>query len=429
MDIFKINGGKRLEGEITVSCAKNAILPIMAASILGNSPSRFFNAPKLRDVYTMLEILNALGAKTSFQNNTIEIDPRAMNKREAPYELVKKMRASICLLGPLYAKYGEAKVSMPGGCVIGPRPIDIHIKGIKALGAECEVEHGYILLKGKPRGGEVFLGGRFGSSVTATANILMAACLAEGTTRIESAAMEPEIQDLANYLNLMGAKISGIGSYFMQIEGVKELHGVDYTVIPDRIEAGTFMIAAAITQGDLLIKGCRLRHLSALVDKLYEAGVSIKENKEGVRVSCKKRPHSVDIITLPFPGFPTDLQAQMMSLLALSNGISVITEKIYPERFIHISELNRMGANICLEGPTAIIKGVPALSGAPVMASDLRASAGLLLAALVAEGQSIIERVYHIDRGYDHIETKLNNVGASIIRENPVKAATNNDNE
>lgn len=429
MDIFKINGKKRLQGEITVSCAKNAILPILAASVLANTPSRFFNVPKLRDVYTMLEILNALGAKTSFENNTVEIDPRTMNKKEAPYDLVKKMRASICLLGPLYAKYGEAKVSMPGGCVIGPRPVDIHIKGIKALGAECEIEHGYILLKGKPRGGEVFLGGRFGSSVTATANILMAACLAEGTTRIESAAMEPEIQDLANYLNLMGAKISGIGSYFMQIEGVKELHGVDYTVIPDRIEAGTFMIAAAITQGDLLIKGCNLRHLSALVDKLLESGVSIKENRDGVRVTCKKRPQSVDIITLPFPGFPTDLQAQMMSLLALSSGISVITEKIYPERFIHISELNRMGANISLEGPTAIIKGVPSLSGAPVMASDLRASAGLLLAALVAEGESIIERVYHIDRGYDHIETKLNNVGASIVRENPNKISQNNENE
>ena len=424
MDIFKITGGKKLEGEIQVSGAKNAVLPILCGSILADTPSIFRNVPRLRDVFTMLEILNSLGAKAAFTDeNTVEVDPRGINKYEAPYEMVKKMRASICVLGPLFGKFGMAKVSLPGGCVIGPRPVDIHIKGLKAIGAECSVEHGYILLKGKSKGGSLFLGGRFGSSVTATANIIMASVIGEGTTIIESAAMEPEIQDLACYLNKMGAKITGIGSYEMQIEGVKSLSGIDYSVIHDRIEAGTFMLASAITQGNLFVKGARVEHLRALIDKLLEAGISVKPEKNGIRIIATQRPKSVDIITLPFPGFPTDLQAQMMALLSLSDGISVVTEKIYPERFIHIAELNRMGANISLEGATAIIKGVPSLSGAPVMASDLRASAGLLLASLVAEGESMIERVYHIDRGYEQIEKKLNAVGANIVRDNPNKGA------
>jgi UDP-N-acetylglucosamine 1-carboxyvinyltransferase len=390
----------------------------MCAAILGQSPSVLKNVPRLRDVFTMIEILNALGAKAEFtEEHTLEIDPRTIHSTEAPYELVKKMRASVCTLGPLFAKFGNAKVSLPGGCVIGPRPVDIHLKGMKALGAEISVEHGYILIQGKPVGGEIFLGGRFGSSVTATANMLMAATLATGQTVIESAAMEPEVSDLAHFLNSMGARIAGIGSHVLTIEGVSTLQGAQYSVIPDRIEAGTFLIAAAITQGELWVKDADIRHLRALIDKLREAGIQVQKENNSIYVRATKRPHAVDIITLPYPGFPTDLQAQMMALLSLSDGISVITEKIYPERFIHISEMNRLGANIALENSTAIIKGVPKLSGAPIMASDLRASAGLVLAALVAEGESTIERIYHLDRGYERIEEKLSSLGAKIIRE------------
>lgn len=418
MDSLKIIGGTPLRGEVSISGSKNSVLPLLCAAILGQSPSIFKNVPRLRDVFTMIEILNALGAKADFTDeHTLEVDPRSIHSTEAPYELVKKMRASICILGPLFAKFGNAKVSLPGGCVIGPRPVDIHLKGMKALGAEISIEHGYILIQGKPVGGEIFLGGRFGSSVTATANMLMAATLATGKTVIESAAMEPEIADLANFLNLMGAKISGIGSHILTIEGVSTLQGKTYSVISDRIEAGTFLIAAAITQGDLLIKDAEIRHQRALIDKLCEAGVQVQKEKNSIRVRSTKPPHAVDIITLPYPGFPTDLQAQMMALLSVSDGISVITEKIYPERFIHISEMNRLGANISLENATAIIKGVPKLSGAPVMASDLRASAGLILAALVAEGESTIDRIYHLDRGYERIEEKLSSLGAKIFRE------------
>ncbi len=416
MDIFKITGGRRLEGEITISGAKNAVLPIMCAAILGDTPSVLRNVPDLKDVKTMIDILTSLGSKITFEKGTLTINPKGINKFEAPYEMVKKMRASVCVLGPLFAKYGIAKVSLPGGCVIGPRPIDIHLKGLKAIGATCTINHGNIILKGKALGGEVFLGGRFGSSVTATANILMASVLCKGETIIDSAAMEPEVVDLANFLNKMGAKISGIGSHALTIKGVKKLHGCDYTIISDRIEAGTFMIAGMITQGDLFLRKANANHLRALIDKLIETGAIIKEYKNGIRITANKRPVSTDIITLPYPGFPTDLQAQMMALLTISPGMSVITEKIYPERFIHIAELNRMGANISLEGPTAIIKGVKALSGAPVMASDLRASAALAIAALVADGETTIERVYHIDRGYEQIEKKLCHVGAEITR-------------
>ncbi len=418
MDALKIIGGTKLQGEVTVSGSKNSVLPLMCAAILGQSPSVLKNVPRLRDVFTMIEILNSLGAKAAFTDeHTLEVDPRSIHSSEAPYELVKKMRASVCTLGPLFAKFGAAKVSLPGGCVIGPRPVDIHLKGMKALGAEIKINHGYILIQGKPVGAEIFLGGRFGSSVTATANVLMAATLATGKTVIESAAMEPEVSDLANFLNTMGAKISGIGSHVLTVTGVPTLQGATYSVIPDRIEAGTFLIAAAITQGNLLVQGVEVRHQRALMDKLWEAGIQVTLEKNSLRVKASKRPHAVDIITLPYPGFPTDLQAQMMALLSLSDGISVITEKIYPERFMHISEMNRMGANISLENSTAIIKGSPALSGAPVMASDLRASAGLVLAALVAEGESTIDRIYHLDRGYERIEEKLSSVGARISRE------------
>jgi UDP-N-acetylglucosamine 1-carboxyvinyltransferase len=417
MDYFKVTGGIPLSGEITVSGAKNAVLPILCATLLGDSPSILRNVPRVRDLFTLLKILEALGARYAFlEPDTIMIDPRGVNSFEAPYEMVKQMRASVCVLGPLFARHGYAKVSIPGGCVIGPRPIDIHLKGLHSLGARCTIEHGNVILKGAVRGAEVFLGGRFGPSVTATANILMAATLARGTVVIESASMEPEIQDLAHFLNRMGARISGIGSHQLEIEGVRRLEGAEYSVIPDRIEAGTFIIAAAMTRGNLVVKRARLDHLRALVDKLEAAGIRIRETESGLHVASRKRPNAVDVITLPFPGFPTDLQAQMMAMLSLSRGISVITEKIYPERFMHISELNRMGARISLEGATAVIKGVSNLSGAPVMASDLRASAALVLAALVAEGESVIDRVYHIDRGYEHIEQKLSNAGARIRR-------------
>ncbi|MBN2143296.1 MAG: UDP-N-acetylglucosamine 1-carboxyvinyltransferase [Candidatus Aureabacteria bacterium] len=418
MDVFKIQGGVPLKGEVTVSGSKNAVLPLMCAALMGDSPSIIRNVPRLRDVFSMIEILNSLGAEAEFiEDSVLRIDPYSVNKYEAPYEQVKKMRASICVLGPLFGKFGEARVSMPGGCVIGPRPVDIHLKGLKALGAEITIEHGYIVAKGKPVGGEIFLGGRFGSSVTATANILMAAVLAKGRTIIESAAMEPELGDLAQFLNRMGAKITGLHSHVLQIEGVSRLHGIEYSVIADRIEAGTFMLSAAITQGDVFVRNAQVRHLRALMDKLILSGIQVNEEKDGIRVVSELRPKSAEIITFSFPGFPTDLQAQMMALMSVADGISVITEKIYPERFMHISELNRMGAEISLEGSTAVIKGVSTLSGAPVMASDLRASAGLVLGALVAKGESLIYRVYHIDRGYEQIEKKLSDLGAVIIRE------------
>lgn len=419
MDYFEIQGGKQLNGEVSISGAKNSVLLILCAALLGKSKTILKNVPHLNDVITMIEILNSLGAKTEFiKKNMISVDPSGLNKSEAPYDMVRKMRASICVLGPLLAIFGKAKISLPGGCVIGPRPVDIHIKGLTSLGATCSIKHGYMNIKGSNLHGEVFLGGRFGSSVTGTANILMASVLSNGTTYIESAAMEPEIQDLAVFLNKMGAKISGIGSHLLQIKGVKSLNGVKHTIIPDRIETGTFIIASAITKSEILLKNTSIHNIRAITDKLTGIGIKIKATKEGIIVLKSKILQATDIITLPFPGFPTDMQAQVMALLSISEGISVVTEKVYPERFMHISELNRMGASISLEGSTAIIKGVKALSGAPVMASDLRASAALVLAALVAEGTSTIGRVYHIDRGYENIEKKLSSLGAKITRKN-----------
>jgi len=418
MDKIVIQGGKRLVGTVQVSGSKNSSLPILAATILGDSPSLIKNVPPLSDVDTMVQILEFLGARVSFPaEGQILIDPRGITNTVAPYDLVRKMRASICVLGPLLGRFKKVKVSMPGGCVIGPRPIDLHLKGIEALNARVDIEHGYVVVRA-PRlsGNDVFLGGRFGSSVLATANVMMAAVKAKGTTTIESAACEPELVDLADFLNKMGARIEGAGSHIIKIHGVSKLQGAEHTVIPDRIEAGTFVIAAAITKGDVKVRGARADHLHALLDTLKQIGVKVQRTGEEMRVTATGELKVVDVITLPYPGFPTDLQAQMMALMSVTKGISVITEKIYPERFMHVSEMNRMAANISLEGQSAIVKGVQTLSGAPVMASDLRASAALVLAGLVADGETEISRIYHIDRGYHKIEKKLSALGAKIKR-------------
>ncbi len=418
MDKLVIEGGRRLEGSVTISGAKNACLPILAATLLSDDRSVIRNIPALRDMSTMLKILKNFGVGVRQEGDSITVEPKGYSKYVAPYELVSTMRASISVLGPLIAKRKKAQVSFPGGCIIGPRPIDIHLKGLTALGAKIRVEKGYIVADGKNlRGTHIYLGGHFGSSVLATDNVMMAATLAKGVTIIENAACEPEVADLASFLVKMGAGIKGYGTPRIIVEGVNKLHGADHSVIPDRIETGTYMLAAAITKGDITLKNAKLEHLIALADKLAEAGVLVKRVPNGVRVRYVKKLKPTYVTTLPYPGFPTDMQAQFMSLMTVTEGISVITEKIYPERFIHISELNRMGANILLEGPCAIIKGVKSLSGAPVMASDLRASAALVLAGLVAKGRTEVNRIYHLDRGYEMLEEKLAKLGARVWRE------------
>jgi UDP-N-acetylglucosamine 1-carboxyvinyltransferase len=418
LDRIVIEGGKPLKGSVRIVGSKNASLPILAATILGEGPSLIKNVPPLADVDAMIEILEFLGAKvTRPVAGQVQVDPSGIHKTEAPYDLVRKMRASICVLGPLVGRFGKAKVSLPGGCVIGPRPIDLHLKGLQALNVAIDIAHGYVTAKTKElRGNGVFLGGRFGSSVLATANVMMAATRARGTTLIESAACEPEVVDLADFLVKMGATIEGAGSHVLRVRGVKKLRGAEHTVIPDRIEAGTYMLAAAMTGGEVLIKGARLEHLMAVADKLREAAVRVESVGKDIRVRGNGRLNVVDVITLPYPGFPTDLQAQVMALMAITPGISIVTEKVYPERFMHVSELNRMAADISLEGSSAIVKGVKRLSGAPIMASDLRASAALILAGLAAEGETEVHRVYHIDRGYENIEGKLSQLGARIKR-------------
>ncbi len=421
MDKIIVYGSRKLKGEVIISGAKNSALPIMAAALLAEGPSRIENIPDLRDVATMVELLKTMGADIRFENGVVTVEAGDALRHVAPYELVSTMRASVCVLGPLLGRLKKAEVSLPGGCVIGARPIDLHIKGLQQLNAKITVEHGYVIAKAPRglRGNDVYLGGNFGSSVLATANVMMAATLAKGKTRIENAACEPELVDLANFLNQAGARIRGAGSHMIEIEGVKKLTGTTYRVIPDRIETGTFLLAGAIVPGsDIVVKSCRPEHNPALIHKLKETGVQIFWDNEGIRVRRrlgKLKP--VDVTTLPYPGFPTDLQAQMMALMAATPGISVITEKIYPDRFMHISELNRMGANIFLEGSSAIVNGVRHLSGAPVMASDLRASAALVLAGLASEGQTEVQRVYHLDRGYERIEEKLSGLGAKIKRE------------
>ncbi len=417
MDKLIVTGGKKLKGTVRISGAKNSVLPIMAATLLTDEVCVIRNVPALRDVNTMLRILRQLGAKAEIENGVITIDPAGYRNHVAPYKLVSTMRASICVLGPILAKLGKAQVAHPGGCVIGPRPVDLHIKGLQALGAKVKVEHGYIMAQARRlKGGRVYLGGQFGSSVLATANVMTAAVLADGVTVIEHAACEPEISDLAEFLSKMGARIRGHGSHIIEVEGVKKLGGVEHAVIADRIEAGTLLTAAAITGSELVLAGACFEHLGAVIDKLTEAGTEIITDNGSIRVRGKRVLRPIDVTTLAYPGFPTDMQAQMMALMSVTPGVSVITEKVYPDRFMHISELNRMGAEINLEGATAIIKGVRRLSGAQVMASDLRASASLVLAGLVAEGDTEISRIYHLDRGYERLEDKLTAVGADIVR-------------
>lgn len=418
MDKLIIEGGVSLKGTTEVSGSKNALLPILAATLLTKDRCVIRNAPDLRDTHSMLKLLRFLGSNFDFKEHAIIIRPNGMEKMEAPYKLVSTMRASFCVLGPLLARYKNAKVSMPGGCVIGERPVDLHIKGLVKLGAKICVKEGYVLAETKHlRGDNVYLGGSFGSSVLATANVMMAATLARGTTVIESAACEPEVVDLARFLIKMGAKIKGEGSPCIEIKGVKELHGVEYEVIPDRIEAATLIMAAAITRGEVFVKGARAEHMTAVLEKLRDVGVRLKVHKDGIfvkKTKAKFRPF--DIVTLPYPGFPTDAQAQFMTLMSITEGISVITEKIYPDRFIHVAELNRMGAQIKREGPYAVVHGTKHLSGAPVMASDLRASAGLILAGLAASGKTEVFRIYHLDRGYEQLDLKLRKLGAKIER-------------
>ena len=418
MDKLVIEGGLRLKGEVTISGAKNAVLPILAATLLTDEGCLIRGVPDLRDTHTMLKILRSLGKMVEFNKGMVIVTQTKNRNFVADYKLVSTMRASFCVLGPLLAKLKKAKVSFPGGCVIGLRPVDLHLKGIKGLGAKVNIESGYVVATADQlKGSHVYLGGAYGSSVLATANVMMAATLAKGTTIIESAACEPEVVDLAEFLIKMGAKIRGHGTPIIEIEGVKNLHGADHTVISDRIEAATFIIAGLITHGELLMKNVFPNHLGAVIDKLEEAGASITKTHNAIKVKSKRRLKPVNVTTLPYPGFPTDVQAQIMSLMAVTPGISVITEKVYPDRFMHVAELNRMGAHIQREGPHAIVEGVKQLSAAPVMASDLRASACLVLAGLAAKGKTTVSRIYHLERGYEKLEEKLQRLGARIWRE------------
>jgi len=418
LEKFVIQGGARLKGRVAISGAKNAALPILAASLLGDGASTIRDVPNLADVRAMADLLGDLGAQVQrLDDGVVQVRVEDESQSHAGYDRVRKMRASICVLGPLLAKRGKARVAMPGGCAIGSRPVNLHLRGLRALGAHIELDGGDIVATArKLRGAEIFLGGPFGSTVLGTANVMMAATLAEGTTVIESAACEPEIADLAAFLNAMGARISGAGTPRVTIEGVERLGAADHTLIPDRIEAGTFMVAAAVTNGELELSNVRTDHMMAVIDKLRAIGVIVEKTDGAVIVSAARRLKPTDVTTQPFPGFPTDLQAQLTTLLCLADGNSAITEKVFPDRFMHVAELLRMGADIRKEGPTSIVTGVKRLIGAPVMASDLRASAALVLAGLVAEGTTTVSRVYHIDRGYERIEAKLRAVGAKIER-------------
>jgi UDP-N-acetylglucosamine 1-carboxyvinyltransferase len=418
MDKLVIEGGVRLKGEVTVSGAKNSVLPILAATLLTDDACIVEGIPNLRDTNTMIKLLRSLGKNVEFEKDTIAVTQGRFKNFIADYKLVSTMRASFCVLGPLLGKLGKAKVSLPGGCIIGVRPVDLHLKGLKALGTDIDIESGYIVARAnKLKGAHMYLGGVYGSSVLATDNVMMAAVFADGKTIIESAACEPEVADLAEFLIKMGAKIKGHGTPIIEIEGVRHLHGATHHIIPDRIEVATLMIAALITAGDITIKNAYFRHLGAIIDKLEEAGAVITKKDNSIRVRRKSRLRAVNVTTLPYPGFPTDMQAQIMALMAVTPGVSVITEKIYPDRFMHVAELNRMGARIQREGPHAVVEGIRELSGAPVMASDLRASACLLLAGLAARGKTTVSRIYHLERGYDNLEQKLQDLGARIWRE------------
>jgi UDP-N-acetylglucosamine 1-carboxyvinyltransferase len=416
MESLLIKGGVPLRGEVTISGAKNAVLPIMAATLLTDQPCIIRRVPNLSDVRFMGQILSWLGAEVAFENGNVRVRAKRI-KGAGDYDLIRKMRGSICIMGPLLGRLGKATVSLPGGCVIGARPINLHLKGFEALGAKVVIDAGYVHASSKRlTGSTMFLGGRAGSTVLGTANVMMAAVLAEGVTIIESAACEPEVVDLANFLIAMGARIAGVGSPTITITGVKKLHGASHEVIADRIEAATYAIAAAATGGEIRLRGARADHMHAILDKLHDAGVKIEREPAGLCIRRDGRLRPVDITTLPYAGFPTDAQAQMMALMALTPGISIITERIFESRFMHVSELARLGADIEIEGPSAIVKGGKALSGAPVMASDLRASAALVIAGLAAKGTTQVNRVYHIDRGYEDIDGKLRQLGARIER-------------
>jgi UDP-N-acetylglucosamine 1-carboxyvinyltransferase len=410
-----IKGGARLTGEVRVSGAKNAALPILASSLLASGRSLYRNVPDLGDVRTMEKLLGELGAKVTTKPGGItQVDTAAVKSFEAPYDLVKTMRASVLVLGPLTARHGRARVSLPGGCAIGARPIDQHLKGLEAMGAKIELAHGYVTARAKRLHGATIVFDMV--TVTGTENLMMAAALARGRTTLENAAREPEVEELARVLNKMGARIKGAGTPVISIEGVDELQAIEHTVIPDRIEAGTLLVAAAITRGNVLVRDCLPEHLDAIVAKLHAAGVEVTPEDGGLRVRAKADLKPTDISTQPFPGFPTDMQAQFMVLMTRAKGQSVLTETIFENRFMHVPELQRMGADIQVEGRTVIVRGPKRLTGAEVMATDLRASASLVLAGLIADGTTKIRRVYHLDRGYDRLDKKLRALGADVRR-------------
>lgn len=418
MEKLIIHGGHELHGRVKISGAKNAVLPIIAATLLAqDKPCVLDEVPYLNDVCTIAEVLRQLGAKVDFnrQQHTLFVDSTVLKTVDAPYDLVRKMRASFVIMGPLLARYGKAKISMPGGCAIGTRPIDLHLKGFEALGAEIEIGHGFISATAPNglKGTSIYLDF---PSVGATENIIMAACMAEGQTILENAAQEPEIIDLANFLSIMGAKIRGAGTNVIKITGVPKLIGHNYTIIPDRIEAGTYMVAVAMTGGDIYIENAISEHLKPVIAKLNEAGVKIEEDIDGIRVSCNNRPKAIDIKTLPYPGFPTDMQAQFMAMLTIADGTGLVTETVFENRFMHVDELKRMGACIKVDGRTSIVEGVPSLNGCQVKATDLRAGAAMVLAGLVANGETEVSYIHHIDRGYDNLVEKLCGLGADICR-------------
>ncbi|KVV46124.1 UDP-N-acetylglucosamine 1-carboxyvinyltransferase [Burkholderia ubonensis] len=414
MDKLVIEGGRRLSGEIVVSGAKNAALPILCAGLLTADPVHLDNVPNLKDVRTTLKVLNQMGVKSETDGSHVQLDASRVDNLVAPYELVKTMRASILVLGPLLARFGEAKVSLPGGCAIGARPVDQHIKGLQAMGAEISIEHGFIEARAKRLKGARIVTDMI--TVTGTENLLMAATLADGETVIENAAREPEVSDLARLLVEMGAKIDGIGTDRLVIQGVERLHGARHSVIPDRIEAGTFLCAVAAAGGDVTLTGVRPHILDAVIDKLREAGVTVEEGDTWLRVKMDRRPSAVTIRTSEYPAFPTDMQAQFMALNTVATGTAQVVETIFENRFMHVQELNRLGANITIDGNTALVTGVEKLSGANVMATDLRASASLVIAGLRADGETLVDRIYHLDRGYDRMEAKLTAVGANVRR-------------
>jgi UDP-N-acetylglucosamine 1-carboxyvinyltransferase len=414
MEKIVIEGGHRLEGTVAVSGAKNAALPILISTLLTEGWNTFHNVPDLRDIRTIKQLLIDLGAKVETSESVVKIDAGGLNSYEAPYDLVRTMRASVLVLGPLLARLGRARVSLPGGCAIGARPVNLHLKGLQQLGADISLEHGYIEAQARSlKGAEIYFDV---VTVTGTENLIMAAVLADGVTTLRNAAREPEVVALAEALNQMGAQITGAGTPVITITGVDALKPTSLTIIPDRIETGTFMIAAGVTQGNIKIVGCEQGHVAATIHKVRQAGITVHEEPDGLRVVGEETISSVDVKTLPYPGFPTDLQAQFMVLMCLAKGLSVISETIFENRFIHVSELQRMGADIKISGNTAVIQGGKPLTGAPVMATDLRASASLILAGLAAEGATEVSRVYHIDRGYESIEKKLAQLGGQLRR-------------